>query len=1099
MEKARKLPWASSLKFEERTVGFRAGRDEYISRISNAKKAGRLDEAVAILLRRLSVAPTRTGAEEAAGGGLAVSGFEFWIDEEVLPAGLSTYEWKVDHNVYIRYHLPGLLSSSPKQLEEQRLTYDELLRGLGIKTEADTSTSTSTTGAMEEFIYRNFDELKRLAIGIANGIANGIAGAIAIYLVLRLTERDMEPAHWRIVELAIGWKRLHKDLRHLVAARLALEIGMDTEEGREVIYEGLERLLGTSEKDLKNVFQNYDKGLERIEKNLIEWIEERHRNDLDRLIDGLGMEVLFQASIGFDLLGTSARKMGFNELDINLNSDVTLGDLLDALKGKFPNTSLDLLRVFPHADPTLRGWAGWIPGEIYGSASLPTNVPLEVYDTTDFSVNAKIDGRGSSHRGKITANIGNQSEVLDPQLIFLHRRRITNLTRERSDNAVLIHVCDIESTLYFLESKDYFRKVLTYDGQTRFEEEGRKLEEGKKHEWAREEKMKAFINLFLLVYLDPSSKSARAKEEEGSTISDKDYCKNSREATGGNQGAPSAAEMMANKQQMSLRGRVIDRTASLIASITFDGKSSKEDVRKFVLNASGMFLDLEEVLGGMGLDDDYVRFGVKEVREAGYTVSGSSLSRLGAFMAAMAWLIAARPVREYVLDKRICDWDWAGRRRYLLRRIGPIARDNKLTCADGKAPDALSTYDDPACAPIAARDFMAANYDLRNYTMRFGLTVTVENSEDWMDWWKSSVEREGNEYRLKDDSPISELMAVVLGGPRGPMELYERRGLTDVIAKGELRDAKVNLINYAILYRNWVVFIFPEGDFKEETREDALDRLKMAHTNRIDMRLLGERWMIAWMVLLLGMLSALSEALIQYGELIDTYLKEEGATFNAMRDVTKKAALGLIDYYDVEVISSTAFRSLFEDFKATSLVDELHESFMKRLELFSSRDADATAHDLSYILVMLTLGLLVSALPTIATRIGLIDRGLAALSRVVFAADIFIIALILWHHNKALKTYLKRFAVQIFCLRGSRLRALYRHCNSLINTLNCAMIRLRGRCMCCCRRGRALGRRGWRKCRNRVSSRTSSGGPEKAPDAGTIRLIRELLRWGRTS
>ncbi|BBE42416.1 hypothetical protein NAS2_1027 [Conexivisphaera calida] len=54
VKEARKLPWASGLDFEERTIGFRAGEDEEISRIRDAEGSGRLEEAVGTLLRRIS-------------------------------------------------------------------------------------------------------------------------------------------------------------------------------------------------------------------------------------------------------------------------------------------------------------------------------------------------------------------------------------------------------------------------------------------------------------------------------------------------------------------------------------------------------------------------------------------------------------------------------------------------------------------------------------------------------------------------------------------------------------------------------------------------------------------------------------------------------------------------------------------------------------------------------------------------------------------------------------------------------------------------------------------------------------------------------------
>ncbi|BBE42417.1 tetratricopeptide repeat protein [Conexivisphaera calida] len=171
-------------------------------------------------------------------------------------------------------------------MEKQRQVYRDLMKDFGVEVEVGAVTASVTTSLVEEFIYRNIDTLKGLALGLVGTVAGGVAGGMAVYVLLRLMGRGEERAQLRIVEMAVKWKGLDEELRHLVAARLALEMGMDTEEGRRVVYEGLEGLLGTDPRRLEEKLREHDADLERIRGDIADLRKKLEEEREERLSEG---------------------------------------------------------------------------------------------------------------------------------------------------------------------------------------------------------------------------------------------------------------------------------------------------------------------------------------------------------------------------------------------------------------------------------------------------------------------------------------------------------------------------------------------------------------------------------------------------------------------------------------------------------------------------------------------------------------------------------------------------------------------------------------------------------------------------------------------
>jgi hypothetical protein len=176
------------------------------------------------------------------------------------------------------------------------------------------------------------------------------------------------------------------------------------------------------------------------------------------------------------------------------------------------------------------------------------------------------------------------------------------------------------------------------------------------------------------------------------------------------------------------------------------------------------------------------------------------------------------------------------------------------------------------------------------------------------------------------------------------MEIWEFQ-FSDIVtlASRIAETAKLSMDNFALVFKNWVIFIQPPESIKE--KDDVIDLFAP-----------GMRWFKPWIVLLLAMSSILSEVLLIYEESLDAYLLSGERNFSELSSLSRNAALDFSDFYNIEVLSTLPFRELFEYLKEESLINGLHEELVGRLELFSSREASEIEHSISYILLFFTVG-----------------------------------------------------------------------------------------------------------------------------------------------
>jgi len=621
----------------------------------------------------------------------------------------------------------------------------------------------------------------------------------------------------------------------------------------------------------------------------------------------LQLPVVFAASLAFDLLGTETKKGAFNSLEVGLRRDVRFIDLRESLNDVFaPAQLLDIRQDCADRG----GLGGCIPLDMLPTRNLPHMIDKEVYETAEFYIGQTNAAQGSFLPGD--------------ELIYFHRRRNNDITRHRSDNIVLIKLPSIQSRIYImpetfnsraLNEGQYNDKkfgperttLVLRNGKVEVEKIGERFEntlleeeeKGTTHgDKSLSKAIPVTLDFYLLVALKPLS------DEERTQLLD-----DQRKLGEGD-----------HDEEMKLQGRqldeerVIERSASLVmvASLTSDDKY----VELFAENASNMVLDLGETLESMGVKvKDDLKDDLEKVRSAGYVFdnfckesknSSKFFTSLRAFMASMAWLIAAKPLRVNASKSVICD-----------RR--DVYKDRRL--------------DD--------KGFLDAVFDLRNYLMRYSLVLFASSGEKWKELWNGSVERQGAGWVLKDQSFLSQLAAKVLFSS---MEIWEFQ-FSDIapFASRIAETAKLSMDNFALVFKNWVIFILPPDSINE--KDDA-----------IDLFALGMRWLKPWIVLLLAMSSILSEVFLIYEESLDAYLLGGERNFNELSSLSRNAALDFSDFYDIEVLSTPPFRELFEYLKEESLINGLHDELVGRLELFSSREASETEHSISYILLFFTVG-----------------------------------------------------------------------------------------------------------------------------------------------
>gem|GEM_PF-6394511 len=693
----------------------------------------------------------------------------------------------------------------------------------------------------------------------------------------------------------------------------------------------------------------------------------------------LQLPVVFAVSLAFDLLGTETNKGAFSRLEVGLRRDIRFIDLRESLNGVFTSAQLQLLDI--RQDCADRGrLGGCIPLDMVPTDRLPHMIDKEVYETAEFYIGQTNAAQGGFLPGD--------------ELIYFHRRRYTDITRHRSDNIVLIKLPSVQSHIYIRPetfnsralNKDHYNDkkfgperttLVLRNGKVEVEKIGECFENTLPEE---EEKgttngdkslskaIPVTLDFYLLVALKPLSDKERTQFLDDQRKLEEDQDKEMK--LQGRQLDKQGRQL--DKQGKQLDKRVIERSASLVmvASLTSDDKY----VELFAENASNMVLDLGETLESMGAK---VKNGLEKVRSAGYIFdnfckesknSSKFFTSLKAFMASMAWLIAAKPLRIHVSKSVICD----RRDVYENRRL------------DDKA-------------------FLDAVFDLRNYLMRYSLVLFASSGEKWKEWWNGSVERQGAGWVLKDQSFLSQLAARVL---YSSMEIWEFQ-FSDIVpfASRIAETAKLSMDNYAIMFKNWVIFIQPPVI---NEKDDV-----------IDLFALGTRWFKPWIVLLLAMSSILSEVFLIYGESLDAYLLGGERNFNELSSLSRNAALDFSDFYDIEVLSDPPFRELFEYLKEESLINGLHEELVGRLEMFSSREASEIEHSINYILLFFTVG----SLSILMTQLLDYNRNLplaGPLAVPAFYATLVITGLlgvpIIWYFRGKIRRHLQRFLRNVKCL-----------------------------------------------------------------------------------
>lgn len=687
----------------------------------------------------------------------------------------------------------------------------------------------------------------------------------------------------------------------------------------------------------------------------------------------LQLPVVFAVSVAFDLLGTETEKDAFSGLEVGLQRDVWFIDLRKSLNDVFKSAQLQLLDI--RQDCADRGMlGGCIPLDMVPTDRLPHMVDKEVYETAEFYIGQTNAAQGGFLPGD--------------ELVYFHRRRYTDITRHRSDNIVLIKLPSIQSHIY-IKSETFNYHALNEDhyndkkfgperttlvlrnGKVEVEKIGECFENTLPEE---EEKgttngdkslskaIPVTLDFYLLVALKP-----RSNKERTQLLDDQ---RNLKEGDHDEEMKRQGRQLDDRNRQLD--ERVIERSASLVmvASLTSDDKY----VELFAENASNMVLDLGETLESMGAK---VKDGLEKVRSAGYVFdnfckesknSSKFFTSLKAFMASMAWLIAAKPLRSYVSENVIC----YGRDVYKNREL-----DDK--------------------------EFLDAVFDLRNYLMRYSLVLFARSRKKWKKWWNGSVERQGAGWVLKDQSLLSKLAAKVLFSS---MEIWEFQ-FSDIVtlASRIAETAKLSMDNFALVFKNWVIFIQPPESIKE--KDDVIDLFAP-----------GMRWFKPWIVLLLAMSSILSEVLLIYEESLDAYLLSGKRNFNELSSLSRNAALDFSDFYDIEVLSTLPFRELFEYLKEESLINGLHEELVGRLELFSSREASEIEHSISYLLLFFTVG----SLSILMTQLLDYNRNLPLaepLAVPAFYVTLVITGLlgipVIWHFRGKIRRHLQRFLRNVKC------------------------------------------------------------------------------------
>ncbi|MEM3193087.1 MAG: hypothetical protein QW292_13585, partial [Candidatus Parvarchaeota archaeon] len=128
----------------------------------------------------------------------------------------------------------------------------------------------------------------------------------------------------------------------------------------------------------------------------------------------------------------------------------------------------------------------------------------------------------------------------------------------------------------------------------------------------------------------------------------------------------------------------------------------------------------------------------------------------------------------------------------------------------------------------------------------------------------------------------------------------------------------------------------------------------------LDLHEAGHRWMISWQIMLLSMLSYVSQTFTIFDERLSRHIESKKEASEIV-DLTHSAYKDFIEFYDQGVISSIYYRTNYEEAKEAFGINKMYRTLMDRLELFSTyeiseENAKATSEisRLTTLLVILT-------------------------------------------------------------------------------------------------------------------------------------------------
>lgn len=105
--------------------------------------------------------------------------------------------------------------------------------------------------------------------------------------------------------------------------------------------------------------------------------------------------------------------------------------------------------------------------------------------------------------------------------------------------------------------------------------------------------------------------------------------------------------------------------------------------------------------------------------------------------------------------------------------------------------------------------------------------------------------------------------------------------------------------------------------------------------NILDFAERGHQWLISWYMMLSSMLCYTAQTFIIYDELFNRHV-EEGKGTHDLAELTHQAYADFSEYYDQGIISYMKFRSDYEFAKKAMHLDEMYDTIIKRLNLYSS-------------------------------------------------------------------------------------------------------------------------------------------------------------------